>query len=196
MSNEKVEQLSDAAVTAAVERWIRSVVVELDLCPFAQRELDAERVRLAVTDATSEEQLLESLQRELLLLGKNSSTETTLLIHPQVLKNFSDYNQFLSLVDLLLQESGLESIYQVASFHPDYQFAGTSVGDAENFTNRSPFPMLHILREESVARAVASFPDVDQVPQRNIQKMNALGVARLRKLLDSCAGDSQECGDL
>ena len=108
-----------------------------------------------------------------------------MLIHPDVLKNFSDYNQFLDMVDGLLAQMDLEGVFQVASFHPEYQFADTDVDDPENYTNRSPYPVLHILREETIERAIASTPDIDQVPARNIERMNSIGTEKLRADLES-----------
>ena len=173
-------------VVAAVRRWVETVVVELNLCPFAKRELVNHRVRLAQTDATTEEQLLTALAAELELLNSDESVETTLLIHARVLQDFFDYNQFLNLADGLLVQMNLEGVYQIASFHPEYQFGGTDPADAENYTNRSPYPLLHVIREESLERAVAEFPDVEQIPARNIELMNSLGKDKLAALLRSC----------
>ncbi|MGI9206317.1 MAG: DUF1415 domain-containing protein [Woeseiaceae bacterium] len=173
-------------VENAVRTWVSSVVVGLNLCPFAKRELDADRVRFSTTDQRSEEGLLEALQFELAFLTGNTGVETTLLIHPFVLQDFFDYNQFLDLADRLLIEMNLDGVYQIASFHPSYQFGGTHAQDAENFTNRSPYPMLHLLREESLERAIAGYRDIDQVPQRNIERMNNMGSDQLRTLLHAC----------
>ena len=165
-----------------VRRWLESVVIELNLCPFAKRELINDRVRFAETDARTEVQLLQALEAELERLVGDASIETTLLIHPQVLADFADYNQFLELADGLLLQMELDGVFQIASFHPDYQFADTHPDDAENYTNRSPFPLLHLLREESLARAIEHTPDVDQIPIRNIQTMNELGTEELKHL--------------
>lgn len=162
------------------------MVVGLGLCPFAQRELLNDRVRFVTTEAKDEEQLLIALEAELELLNNDPSIETTLLIHPQVLEDFFIYNEFLNLAEGLLRQMNLEGIYQVASFHPDYQFGGTDPADAENYTNRSPFPLLHIIREASLERAIAGNPDIDQVPAHNIKLMNDLGANRLKALLMSC----------
>lgn len=166
-----------------VRHWLKSVVIELNLCPFAERELINGRVRFAESDAANEVQLLQALEAEFELLAGDASIETTLLVHPHVLTDFEDYNQFLELADGLLVQMGLDGIFQIASFHPDYQFAGTHPDDAENYTNRSPYPLLHILREESLARAIELTPDVDQIPIRNIRKMNELGTEELKLLL-------------
>ena len=127
-----------------------------------------------------------ALQAELELLNSNTSIETTLLIHVNVLQDFDDYNQFLNYTDKLLRQTGLEGVYQIASFHPHYRFDDTGSDDAENYTNRSPYPMLHIIREESLAGAIAESANVDQIPARNIALMNKLGQARLRTLLQAC----------
>ena len=166
-----------------VRQWVEDVVVELNLCPFAKRELTADRVRFVVTDAVSEDELLEALAFELEFLGSTPSIETTLVIHPHVLGDFSLYNQFLDNADRLLVALKLEGVFQVASFHPDYQFADTKADDAENYTNRSPYPVLHLLREESLERVIASTPDIDQIPKRNIETMNRLGTESLRSML-------------
>ena len=135
---------SDQTIIEAVRHWVEVMVVGLNLCPFAKRELINERVRFIETQATSEEALLNFLTHELNLLVKDDSIETTLLIHPHVLQDFFDYNQFLDLVDALLKELNVEGVFQVASFHPDYQFGGTNLNAAENYTNRAPYPLLHI----------------------------------------------------
>lgn len=158
----------------------------MNLCPFAKREMINDRVRFSVTDAATEIQLLVALEAELEMLACDMSIETTMLIHPGVLQKFADYNQFLDKADRLLVQMNLEGVFQIASFHPEYQFDGTSPDDAENYTNRSPYPLLHILREESLERAVAHTQDIDQIPVRNIEKMNSLGSEILRKILRSC----------
>ena len=169
-------------VIAAVRDWLESVVIELNLCPFAKRELSNDRVRFVATDATSEVQLLQALEAELEHLADAAATETTLLIHPHVLADFADYNQFLELADGLLVQMQLDGVFQIASFHPNYQFADTEVDAAENYTNRSPYPILHLLREESLSRAIEHTADIDQIPLRNIRKMNELGAEKLKLL--------------
>lgn len=161
----------------------------MNLCPFAKRELVKERVRFAITAATTEAQLLAALRSELERLQGDASIETTLLIHPQVLQDFYDYNQFLEVADTLLADLQLDGVFQIASFHPDYQFAGTTPDDAENYTNRTPYPLLHLLREDSLERAIASYPDVDDIPERNIALMRDLGSDALRQLLASLSGE-------
>ena len=138
-----------------------------------------DRIRFHATNVGTENDLLIELKKELELLQDNESIETTLLIHPSVLNDFEDYNQFLSLANDLLVTLHLEGVFQIASFHPDYQFAGTHPDDAENYTNRSPFPMLHLLREGSMEKAIEHYGDVSLIPARNIEKMNEIGVAKL-----------------
>jgi hypothetical protein len=184
---EKLASLeNDEEIILAVRQWVETFVVGMNLCPFAKRELVKNRVRFVTTAATTAEQLLQVLQTELELLNADPSVETTLLIHPAVLQDFYDFNDFLGCADILLLDMELEGIYQVASFHPDYQFGGTRSGDAENYTNRAPYPVLHLLREESLERVIADYPDVDDIPERNIELMNSLGQDKLQALLKSC----------
>lgn len=187
--------MEEDRVIASVRQWVESVVVDLNLCPFAKRELVKNRVRFVVTEATTEEQLLMALEAELELLNSDPSVETTLLIHPKVLQDFYDYNQFLSYADGLLVQMKLEGVYQIASFHPNYQFGGTDADDVENYTNRSPYPVLHLIREESLERAIDDFPDADQIPARNIELMNSLGIDHLQALLQACF-DGVDKGEL
>jgi len=176
----------DDRIVRSVRRWVETVVVGLNLCPFAKRELVKNRVRFVVTKATSEGPLLVDLEDELELLSNEASVETTLLIHPDVLQDFYTYNQFLNSADALLRQMKLEGVYQIASFHPDYQFGGTEQDDVENYTNRSPYPMLHLIREESLERAIVSYPDVDNIPERNKKLMESLGEIKMKELLEAC----------
>ncbi len=180
-------EYDDSQVVATVRHWVESLVIGLNLCPFAKRELVKDRVRFSVAKAATKESLLQALEVELEMLNDDANIETTLLIHPLVLQGFDDYNQFLNYSDHLLQQMGLEGVYQIASFHPDYQFGGTEVDDVENYTNRSPYPILHLIREESLERAIADYPDVEEIPSRNIALMESLGVERLKSLLGACA---------
>lgn len=173
-------------VTAAIRQWVDTVVVSLNLCPFVKRELDKDRVRFVVSEAISEQGLLVDIEAELNLLEKDASIATTLLIHPRVLEAFHEYNQFLNCAEALLRQMELDDIYQIASFHPDYQFGGTEPDDAENYTNRSPYPALHLLREESLDRVLESTEFAEQIPIRNIELMNTMGNAELSALLKAC----------
>lgn len=173
-----------------VKKWVETLVVGLNLCPFAKREVLAGKVRFTVSEEKTEEQLLIDLQAELDLLEHEPDIETTLLIVPEVLQNFYDFNQFLDDVDGLLVEMSLDGVYQVASFHPDYQFGGTEPDDVENYTNRSPYPILHLIREESLERAVASHPNPAGIPERNIALMDSQGPEKMQALLRACFQDN------
>ena len=171
---------------ADTRRWLERAVIGLNLCPFAKAVHAKGQVRFVLSDATTPEALLAQLGEELLLLrdADSEAMDTTLLVHPQVLEDFLDYNDFLGQADALVDSLGLEGVLQVASFHPRYQFAGTDPDDVENRTNRSPHPTLHLLREDSVARAVAVFPDPDAIVSRNIDTLRQLGDAGWARLQD------------
>ncbi|MEM1402683.1 MAG: DUF1415 domain-containing protein [Pseudomonadota bacterium] len=181
---------SNSHVISATRLWVERVVIGFNLCPFARREFDAGRVRFTVSVAETEEALLTDLHQEIEQLLGDPAVETTLLVHPRTLDDFMAYNQFLSVADALLRELGLEGVLQIASFHPDYRFADAEPDAGENFTNRSPFPMLHLLREESVSHAVASHPDVDGIPVRNVTLLSAMGARQLRDLCEACHRDA------
>ena len=176
---------STADTIAATRRWLERAVIGLNLCPFAKAVHAKGQVRFVLSDATTPEALLSELGKELLLLrdADPEAIDTTLLVHPQVLGDFLDYNDFLDQADALVEALDLEGVLQVASFHPRYQFADSAPEDVENFTNRSPYPTLHLLREDSVARAVDAFPDPDAIVERNIATLQELGVDGWNKLL-------------
>lgn len=163
-------------VSEDVRQWLENVVIGLNLCPFAAKPFSERRVRIHVSAASTEEALLDDLQAELERLSDTpvAELETTVMAIPHMLENFDDYNQFLDLVDLWLEQFGWDGELQVASFHPDYQFADTEPDDAGNLTNRAPWPLLHLIREDSLEAVLAHFPDVDEIPERNIARMKAL----------------------
>ena len=171
--------LDAEAVIAATRDWVDKAVIGLNLCPFAKAVQVKGQIRYAVSVAGDDDALLRDLTSELEWLrdADPAETDTTLLIHPQVLGDFLDYNAFLDVADAAVEALGLEGILQVASFHPDYQFAGTAPDDIENFTNRSPYPTLHVLREASVERAVAAFPEAADIFETNMQTLDQLGIA-------------------
>ena len=175
----------------ATRWWIQSVVIGLNLCPFARRVFDADRIRFTVTDAADAEALRAALGEELqrLVDTPRSEIETTILIHPHVLQDFLDYNDFLAEADELLEELDLVGVVQIASFHPAYRFAGTKPDDVENFTNRSPHPMLHLLREESVTEVANDPAMLEDIPRRNIAVLRRLGRAGIGELLQRKRGD-------
>ncbi len=172
-------------VEGDIRRWIERAVIGLNLCPFAKAVYVKDQVRIVVSDATTESALLGQLGEELLHLRDTPAleTDTTLLVHPDVLQDFLDYNDFLEQADALVESLGLEGELQVASFHPRYQFAGTMPDDPSNLTNRAPYPVLHLLREDSIDRAVAAYPDPDAIIDRNIETVTKLGMDGWETLL-------------
>ena len=164
--------------------WLSSVVIGLNLCPFSAKPARENRVRFQVSNATDEESLLADLTVEMELLDKTSAVEieTTLLIAPNVLQDFYDYNQFLIWAESLLKRNGWQGVYQLASFHPQYCFAGAAEDDVENFTNRAPYPILHIIREESLAAALQYVDDVDEIPECNKKRVQGLSAEEKRNL--------------
>lgn len=174
----------------ATRRWLEQAVIGLNLCPFARAPYIKQRVRFRVSLATDEDQLVADLAEELGLLAaaEPDAIETTLLIHPHVLQDFYDFNDFLEIADATLQALGLEGELQVASFHPDYQFADSAPDAIENCTNRSPFPTLHLLRESSIDRAIEVIEDTDEIYRRNIETLRGLGWEGWKKLMQAGAG--------
>ena len=171
------EPLTDEAVIEATRDWLEKAVIGLNLCPFAKAVHAKRQIRYVVSQATDEEGLLDDLLHELQLLASADpgDVETTLVIHPYVLRDFLDYNDFLDIADAAVEELELEGVLQVASFHPDYQFADSDPADMANFSNRAPYPTLHLLREDSVEKAVAAFPEADRIFQTNIDTLRRLG---------------------
>lgn len=159
-------------------------MIGLDLCPFARAVHARGQIRWVVTPAATPEELLADLLDELrtLAAADPAALDTTLLIHPAVLGDFLDYNDFLAVADAAVADLGLDGVVQIASFHPRYQFAGTVPDDVTNHTNRSPYPILHLLREASVERAVAAFPDAAAIYEKNVATLRRLGLEGWRRL--------------
>lgn len=157
--------------------WVVKAVIGLNLCPFAKAVHVNERIRYVVSDATEPEALLKDLARELLALNRADpeAVDTTLLIHPAVLTDFLDFNDFLGAADALVEELKLDGVLQIADFHPDYQFDGSGPEDIANYSNRAPYPTLHLLREESIERAVESMPDTAAIYENNLDTLARLG---------------------
>ncbi len=173
-----IVETDPAEVIAVTRNWLEKAVIGLNLCPFAKAVYAKQQVRFVVSDATTPEALLEQLAEELVWLRDTPAeqTDTTLIIHPQVLTDFLDYNDFLGNAEAAVEALDLQGVLQVASFHPQYQFEGVAPDDVSNYTNRAPYPILHLLREDSVERAVAAFPDPDVIVERNIATLDKLGV--------------------
>jgi len=164
--------------------WIHNFVIGLNICPFAGHPFREDKIRYRLEETESVEKLIGTLMEELIFLQKNKSEEieTSILIHPNVLTEFLDYNDFLSVAEALLEEMELEGEIQIASFHPDYQFAGEAKNAPSNYVTRSPFPMLHLLRESSVTKAIEMHPNTEQIPFDNIKKLNDLGLEKIKEM--------------
>ena len=169
---------ADDTVVALTQAWIADAVIGLNLCPFAKSVYVKQQIRYVVSHADNEADLAQQLLDELqhLQAADPELLDTTLLIHPRVLQDFYDYNNFLDVADQVLEDAELDGVMQIASFHPQYQFADALPDDIDNYTNRSPFPVLHLLRESSIDRAVAAFPEASAIFERNIATMRDLGL--------------------
>jgi hypothetical protein len=171
------QNADDEQIIAATQNWLEKAVIGLNLCPFAKAVHVKKQVRYVVSSAATPEALLEQLMEELQSLSDTDpeAVDTTLLIHPFVLTDFLDYNEFLDVADAAVEDMQLDGELQVASFHPQYQFAGTDVNDITNYTNRAPYPILQLLREDSLDRAVEAFPEADEIFEKNIETLEKLG---------------------
>ena len=171
--------MNEDDIIAATRAWLQKAVIGLNLCPFAKAVTLKNQVRFVVSTAPHLDGLLEDLDRELdfLAAADPEAVDTTLLIHPTLLPDFLDFNDFMQLAEAAVGEHGLEGVIQIASFHPAFQFEGTAPDDMGNYTNRAPFPTLHLLREASIERAVAAFPEAATIYERNIETLRALGHA-------------------
>jgi hypothetical protein len=169
--------MNEDDIIAATREWLQKAVIGLNLCPFAKAVTLKNQVRFVVSAAPHLDGLLEDLDRELdfLAAADPEAVDTTLLIHPTLLPDFLDFNDFMQLAEAAVGEHGLEGVIQIASFHPAFQFEGTAPDDMGNYTNRAPFPTLHLLREASIERAVAAFPEAATIYERNIETLRALG---------------------
>ena len=176
----------DIKIIAQTKKWVSSVIIAHNYCPFAKREVDKERVRYHVEHKTEFNSLLHAVLHECVWLDQNADTETTLIIFPFGLNDFNLYLDCLVLAEDLLIAQGYEGVYQLASFHPDYCFQGADENDPANFTNRSPYPMFHLIRESSVQAAIEKHPDTDSIPERNVEYARAQGLEKMTALLKEC----------
>ena len=165
------------SVTDHTRQWLEKAVIGLNLCPFAKAPHVKNLVRISVSQARHLDGFLEDLDRELQLLGDTPADEleTTLLVHPALFPDFDTFNQMLDIADAAVVDNGLEGIVQIAPFHPDFQFEGTDSDDIGNYTNRSPYPTLHLIREDSIAKAAQAFPDASAIFERNIALLEKMG---------------------
>lgn len=166
-------------VIEATRLWLEKAVIGLNLCPFAKAVYVKNQVRIVVSIAAHLDGLLEDLDRELVYLAEvdPAECETTLLIHPHLLADFYDFNDFMQMAEAAVNEHGLEGVIQIASFHPQFQFADTEPTDLGNYTNRAPYPTLHLLREASISKAIAAYPNTESIYQRNIAVLQEIGIA-------------------
>jgi len=168
------------------QNWLENVIIKHSICPFAKREFDKQSIHYKVIERTDLQSQLEQLVLQCEILDRDAKRETTLLIFPKGLNDFEDYLDVLEIATELLHKQGYEGIYQLASFHPHYLFEGAAIDDPSNYTNRSPHPMLHILREASVEKSLISYPNPENIPERNIQLTEKLGIKTMKKLLSDC----------
>ena len=169
---------------ACTRQWVSEFVISHNICPFAKREFEKGSIHYKVVFDNKLEDQLQALILACEELDTDSSKETSLIIYPNGLDDFENYLDFLEIANALLQKQQYEGVYQLASFHPDYCFEGVDEDDASNFTNRSPYPMLHLLRETSLEKALASYPNPEEIPQRNIKYTRELGISQLTELLN------------
>ena len=178
--------MSDATIIAQTSQWINTVVVGCNFCPFAAKTILQKSIRYIVLQNATMEQSLEALMEAMRHLDRTESIETTLLIFPDQFADFEEYLDLVELAETLSEEQGYDGVYQIASFHPDYCFADAESDDPANYTNRSPYPMLHLLREDSVSNAVDHFIDPEGIPERNMAFSRAKGLEYMQKLRASC----------
>lgn len=188
--------MDETRIIAETRAWVDRAVIGLNLCPFAKSVQVKGQVRYVCSPATDTDALLNTLIDELqaLAAADPQQIDTTLLVHPQVLQDFADYNDFLDVVEVTVNQLGLAGRLQVASFHPQYQFEGTDADDITNATNRSPYPTLHLIRESSIDRAVAAFPEAESIYEVNMATMQRLGPQGWERLRQQCRDDADEAG--
>lgn len=174
---------SDELCVQQTAQWVREFVIKLNLCPFAKREMDRVSVRIQVSHALTVEDAITDLMKEVEVLNTDTGIETILLVFPLFLKDFLDYLDAVDLAESILHTHGYEGIYQLATFHPDYCFADVTSDDVTNYTNRSPYPMLHLLREEQVEQAIAYYGDTEQIPENNMKCLRKLGLENIKKII-------------
>ncbi|WP_404971728.1 DUF1415 domain-containing protein [Vibrio campbellii] len=172
------------AITEQVDQWLNDVVIGLNLCPFAAKPQRNKQIKIFVSEASQEEALLEDILLQLIELSNTEpeKLETTLVVVPNMLQDFWDYNFFIDWVEGLIKQQDWEGIFQVATFHPDYCFGGAEPEDDENLTNRSPYPVFHLIREESMEKVLKHYPDPESIPDTNIARVSALSAEERQKL--------------
>ncbi len=178
MSAQQIEQHT--------EKWIKTLIIPYKICPFAQAVVEKQRLHYYVDYSMGVETALMGLVEECQRLDSDESIETTLLIYADLYADFDDFLDYLELANTLLETQGYVGVYQLASFHPDYCFEGADETDAANYTNRSPYPMLHLLRESSLEQALKDYPNPESIPEHNLKLTRKLGLAKMQTLLAAC----------
>ena len=176
----------NAEIIERTRKWIMEVVIKCNFCPFAAREVKRNSIRYTVSPDLTQKEALHALLEECKLMEADDQIETTLLIFSQGFKTFREYLQLVEKAEGLIRKNGYEGFYQIASFHPDYFFAGAPMDDAANFTNRSIYPMLHILREASIEKVLERYPEPERIPEANMRFAREKGAAFMKMLRDSC----------
>ena len=177
------KNIDDLRIIEQTKKWINTVIIAHNYCPFAKREIEKGSVRYSIVHETEFNSLLKDIMQECVWLDQNADTETTLIIFPSNLNDFNSFLDCLVLAEDLLIAQGYEGVYQIASFHPSYCFQGADQNDPANFTNRSPYPMFHLIRESSVEAAIEKHPDVDSIPERNVEYARQQGLTNMEGLL-------------
>ncbi len=178
--------MQEELIIAQTKKWINDVVVGCNFCPFAAREVKRGSIYYEVLETSLPEIVLEACFSMMQKMDAEESIETALLILPEGFNDFEHYLDLVETAEAFIEENDYEGIYQIASFHPGYVFAGSGEKDASNYTNRSPYPMLHFLREDSLSKVIDSHPDIDGVPARNIAFANEKGLTYMQQLLAAC----------
>ncbi|WP_173238454.1 DUF1415 family protein [Legionella antarctica] len=175
---------SDSLITKQTLNWVRSFIMKYNLCPFAKGPVNKGTLRVAVSNTSKKAQALEDLMTEIKYLDNHPEVETTLLVFANSFKLFFTYLDFVDIAERLLQEQDYEGVYQLATFHPDYYFADSEPEDISNYTNRSPYPMVHLLREDNLEKAISAYGDTEIIPQRNSATLHELGLEKIKKIFE------------
>lgn len=175
---------STKLISAETLLWVESFIIKYNLCPFAKGPVNKGTLRIHVSESQKKAQALEDLMTEIIYLDNNPEVETSLLVFANSFKDFFAYLDFVDIAERLMTEQNYEGIYQLATFHPDYYFADTEPDDVSNYTNRSPYPMLHLLREDALDKAIAAYGDTDQIPNKNIKTMQELGIEKIKAIIN------------
>jgi len=178
--------ITDKIIISQTKKWIKTVIIAMNICPFARQEVERDRVHYRVVRETELELCLQALIDECIDLSSSDDIETSLIVFPETFSLFDDYLDFVEISNDLLIDQGYEGIYQLASFHPNYSFANSEKDDPANYTNRSVYPMLHVIREASLEKALKNYPHPERIPENNIKLTRQLGLEKMKLLLNNC----------